>query len=354
MASQAFVVPTVRVARASDRARWNGYLSTHPAASVYHRWEWGEVFEASYATPYLPLMAMRDGRVSGVLPLVKLSGPITATQLVSMPYFGHGGALADDLESYRALLSAAEALRVETRARRVELRHAHALDPALTAAMPARDDKVLLRLALPESEEALLKQLGAKNRADIRRPEKEGMTAVVGGRALVPEFHAAYTAVMRDLGSPCHSARVFAEAAEVMHDRAFVVVVRYEGHPVGGGFVVGMGDTAEIPCAGSLHALSRLRGNMLLYWTVIRECIRRGYKTFSFGRSSADSGTFAFKKNWGAEPTPLAYHYLLGRGETLPTLRGDNPKVAKVVSAWQHLPLAVANQVGPRVVRWLP
>jgi hypothetical protein len=115
-----------------------------------------------------------------------------------------------------------------------------------------------------------------------------------------------------------------------------------------------MGDTLEIPCAGTRHAFARLRGNMLLYWTVIREAMRRGYKTFSFGRSSEDSGTFTFKKNWGARPVPLPYHYLLPAGRSLPEASGDSALHTRVSEAWKHLPVGVTARVGPRLVRWLP
>ena len=345
------VPPVVRAAHFDDRARWNGFVERHPHASVYHRWEWGELFRDVYRTCWRPLIALRGARVCGVLPLVRLSSVPFGTQLVSLPYFGHGGAIADDDETYRALFDAARALLPVEGAARVELRQAH---PVPAEGMATRADKVLMQLALPDDPEALLKALGPKHRADIRRPEKEGLTAHLGGEELIPEYHAAYSSVMRDLGSPGHSARLFREALRRMPDRCWVAVVRYQGRPVGGGFLTGMGDTLEIPCAGSLHEFTRLRGNMLLYWTILSEAIRRGYKTFSFGRSSLDSGTYAFKKNWGAAPVPLAYHYLLAAGQALPELKPDNPKFARVIAAWQRLPVPVSRVVGPQVVRWIP
>ena len=341
----------ITVASPHDRARWNGYVERHPHASVYHRWEWLDVFARAYGASAHPLLARYDGRVTGVLPLVRVGPPGLPGKLVSLPYFGHGGALADDDATWRCLLDAAGALRDELGAAHVELRHAH---PVPADALPTRAGKVLMHLDVSVGEEALLKAVGAKTRADIRRPEKEGMTAHVGGRELLGEFHAVYADVMRDLGSPSHARALFEAAMEAMPERTFVVVVRYEGGAVGGGFLAGMGETLEIPCAGTRHGFARLRGNMLLYWTVIREAIRRGYTTFSFGRSSEDSGTFTFKKNWGATASPLPYHYLLAPGETVPTMRPDNPRYARVIAAWQLLPVPVATALGPRIVRYLP
>lgn len=345
----------VREATKWDRARWNGYVEHHPAGSVYHRWEWREVFSETYGTLTVFLVAERGDTVVGVLPLCRLSAPVFGTQLVSMPWFGHGGALADDATVYAALFAEAKRLLKPLGAAKCELRHAHEVP---TEGLAVREDKLLMRLALPESEEVLMKSLGPKARADIRRPEKEGMTAHLGGRELIEEFHQAYTAVMRDLGSPGHAVGLFEKTYEAMPERCFVGVVRYQGKPVAGGFLCGMGETVEIPCAGALHGLSRLRGNMLLYATVISEAIRRGYKTFSFGRSSADSGTFAFKKNWGAVGHPLPYHYIVG-GENPMSLSGPvagagRGGVEKVSAVWKKLPLGLTRALGPRLVRGIP
>lgn len=341
----------IRLATAIDRARWNGYLERSPTASVYHRWEWGEIFESTYHSRSFPLMAFYEGRVRGVLPLTRLVGPTGRTSLVSVPYFGHGGALADDDATWRCLLDAAHALRDELRADHVELRHAH---PVPAETLPTRHGKVLMHLDLSPGEDAILKAIGPKARADIRRPEKEGMRVEIGGAELLPEFHRVYAHVMRDLGSPCHGPAVFAAMLRAMPDRTFVAVLRYQGVAIGGAILVGMGDVLEIPCAGTLHDFARLRGNMLLYWSVIREAIRRGYRTFSFGRSSEDSGTFTFKKNWGAVAVPLPYHYLLPKGATLPESAGQSPVLTAVSDAWKRLPVGLTRVVGPHLVRRLP
>ncbi len=341
----------IRLATSTDRARWNGYVERSPVASVYHRWEWLDLFAKVYGLSVVPLVALDGGRVTGVLPLVRVGAPGLGAKLVSMPFFGHGGAIADDDDTWRALVDAARDRLAEHRARHVELRHAH---PVPAAGLAVRDDKLLMRLDLTPGEKGLFEAVGPKGRADIRRPEKEGITAHVGGVELVPEFHAAYADVMRSLGSPCHSRALFEAAHRAMDDRCFVVVARYQGVPVGGAFLVEMNGLVEVPCAGTLHRIARLRANMLLYWTAIREAVRRGNHTFSFGRSSEDSGTWAFKKNWGATSSPLPYHYALPEGATLPERAAESPVLQRVSAAWKQLPTAVTTRVGPRLARLLP
>ena len=93
---------------------------------------------------------------------------------------------------------------------------------------------------------------------------------------------------------------------------------------------------------------------MLLYWEALKHAIEQGGRRFDFGRSTTDSGTYRFKRQWGAQPTQLYWHYWLPRSAALPALNPDNPKYRLAIRLWQRLPLAVANRLGPRIVRYLP
>ena len=79
----------------------------------------------------------------------------------------------------------------------------------------------------------------------------------------------------------------------------------------------------------------------------------RGCTSFDFGRSKVGSGPFAFKKNWGFEPTPLVYEYRLADGHAMPDLNPLNPKYKMMTEVWSRLPLPVANFFGPFIARGL-
>jgi trehalose 6-phosphate synthase len=92
----------------------------------------------------------------------------------------------------------------------------------------------------------------------------------------------------------------------------------------------------------------------VMYWEVMRRAAQdRGATMFDFGRSKADTGAFAFKKNWGFEPEQLHYCYRLAPGAKVPDNNPNNPKYRYLIAAWKRLPLAVANVIGPRLVRGL-
>ena len=93
---------------------------------------------------------------------------------------------------------------------------------------------------------------------------------------------------------------------------------------------------------------------MLLYWTVFKFACDRSFKTFDFGRSTPDEGTYRFKEQWGAKPVPLYWYYWIGKGGELPELNPKNPKYRVAIAMWKKLPVSVTKVVGPSIVRNLP
>ena len=93
---------------------------------------------------------------------------------------------------------------------------------------------------------------------------------------------------------------------------------------------------------------------MLLYWEMLKVGIEQGYDLFDFGRCTENSGSHRFKKQWGAVQEQLYWHYWVREGADMPNLSPQNPKYGLAIRAWQHLPLFVANWIGPKIVKNLP
>ena len=92
---------------------------------------------------------------------------------------------------------------------------------------------------------------------------------------------------------------------------------------------------------------------MLLYWTMLERSIARGQTEFDFGRSSPDSPTFRFKKQWGAEPHQAVWNHYVRKGHAT-DMRPTNPKYGRAVRIWQKLPLSLTRLMGPFIVRGIP
>jgi hypothetical protein len=91
----------------------------------------------------------------------------------------------------------------------------------------------------------------------------------------------------------------------------------------------------------------------MMYYALMLHARQRGCTDFDFGRSKYSTGAFAFKKNWGFEPRPLAYAVRTADGQTPRQINPLSPKYRLQVALWQRLPLTVANRVGPWIARGL-
>jgi FemAB-related protein (PEP-CTERM system-associated) len=338
--------------RHDDPAVWDDFVGNHAQGSIYHRSVWREIIARLYGhqSMYLCAKAGRTGEVMGVLPLIRLRSALFGDYLVSMPYFNYGGALAETPEIAELLMLEAGARAKDLGATHIEFRDT----VERSARWPVRKDKVVMELALPDSPEVLWKNIGSKLRAQIKRPQRETVSTVQGGVEVLDEFYAVFSRNMRDLGTPVYAKAFFAEILAAFPHSSYVVVVRHQGRPAAAGFLLGYQGRLEIPWASSLREFNALGINMLMYWEVLRLAIERGYAVFDFGRSTVDSGTYRFKKQWGAEARPLYWHYWLDAGRDMPRLNPGNPKYRMAIAMWQRLPLFVANKLGPLLVKNLP
>ena len=113
-------------------------------------------------------------------------------------------------------------------------------------------------------------------------------------------------------------------------------------------------DTLETVWGSSLRKYLHMAPNMLMYWRMARLAAERGFRIFDFGRSTVGSGPHNFKLQWSSKELVLHWDYWLPEGKNLPEINPRNPKYRTAIWLWQHLPLSVANRLGPRIVRAIP
>jgi FemAB-related protein (PEP-CTERM system-associated) len=341
----------IRALAPGDEPRWDAYAADHSGATVYHGAAWAGLIRSLFGHETHHLLAEdQGGHVRGVLPLVRLRSRLFGDYLVSVPYVNYGGVVADTPAIAEELLDEACRLADRLGVSHLELRHS----APLAADWPVRTDKVAMVLELPTTSSALWQALGSKLRSQVKRPQKEGATLERGGAELVPAFYRVFAENMRDLGTPVYPLAFFQAIARTFPDRVEVVVVRVKGEAAAAGFLLANGRTLEIPWASSLRRHNPIGANMLLYWAALEGAVEKGFAAFDFGRSTREGGTYRFKRQWGAKERPLYWHYWLRPGVALPRLNPDNPKYALAIKAWQRLPLALANTLGPRLVKNLP
>jgi len=334
---------------ASEQA-WDRFVHMHPDASGYHTWKWRRVFEEAFGHDTVYLSAHQDGEIVGVLPLVVFRSPLFGRFGVSLPFVNYGGVCARDVTVARALAEAAVRIAAERRLSHIELRHTTRQRPDL----PARQHKVGMYLALERDAGRAWEGLDRKVRNQVRKAEKSGLTARSGGKELLSRFYDVFARNMRDLGTPVYSIRFFERVASTFPDTSRVFLVDHGDVTVAAGIVLAHRNVLEVPWASSLREYRSQCPNNLLYWRIIEHAIEAGHATLDFGRSTPNEGTYQFKQQWGAQPQPLHWEYLLRGRADVPNLSPANPRFRSAVKIWSRLPLSITNWIGPHIVRSIP
>ncbi len=268
--------------------------------------------------------------------------------LLSVPFLNYGGVLATTSQAEQALVSAASKLANLLSAEHIEYRHCH---DGLN--MPSRSEKVAMILNLPQTPEMLWADIGTKVRAQIKKSKRHGLRLKNGRQELINDFYAVFSRNMRDLGTPVYSKSLFARMLEHLPE-SWITIVYQNKQPVSGGFLVGWRDTLEIPWASTLKQANKYDANMALYWQILSQAIDKNYNIFDFGRSTMNAPTYKFKKQWGATPQNLYWHYWLPDQQALPQINPNNPKFKLMVEIWKRLPLIMTTRIGPHIVKSIP
>ncbi len=340
----------INIADEQIKEQWNQYVLAHKQSSAYHLFEWKAIIESAMKLKSYYIFASLKGKICGVLPLFLSSSKLFGRYLTSIPFFNYGGIISDNDQTARLLYKEAASIAQSENASHVELRHI----TKLIQDIPGKTHKVRMVLELDQDPQKIWDGFKSKLRSQIKRPMRENMTAKVAGKDIIDDFYKVFSTNMRDLGTPVWTKNIFANILDHLPHNSSLCVIYHKELPVASGFLITYKDTTEIWTASSLRKYNNLSPNMLLYWSVIEDACKNGYKKFDFGRSSPDSGTYRFKEQWGSKPEVLNWQYWIPEGNKLPEINPHNPKYKFFIFMWQKLPVFLANLIGPPIARNLP
>jgi len=339
-------------------APWSAELPPcdHPA----HDLRWLAALSQGLGHRPIVLEARENGRLVGLLPLALVRSSWFGRFLVSLPYVNSAGSIFGPSQSESsiqhaqletALIDRAIQLAGELNVRYLELRGEREIShPALAE---KNTSKVHMRLAMPTTADALMAGFKSKLRSQLRGALKHQFDVRWGGRDLLGDFYSVFSRNMRDLGTPVYPRGFFAAILQAFGSDAELCVLRLAGQAVAAALLVHGQSVTEVPSASTLRSANSSGANMAMYWHLLVRAIERGQATFDFGRSTEGSGTYKFKEQWGARPSPAVWQYHVRRGSSR-AMRPDNGKYGLAIRVWKRLPLWLANAAGPAIVRGIP
>ena len=343
------VINIVTIDKVSDD-EIDKYVDAHSHATPYHFSCWRNLINNLFHHEDVSIAAInQNNEIQGYLPLIRLKSFLFGDFAVSMPYFNYGGPLADNHVIQNKLVESAIEISRNNNIEHIELRELMSRE-----GLETKQEKVSMVRKLPETSKLLSKEIGTKLRAQINRSKLDSPEVKIGKLELINDFYKVFATNMRDLGTPVYSKEFFYRVIEAWYNESHIVVVYMNNKPVACALLLGYRDMLEIPWASALKKTNKLGINMFMYWNILNFAIQNNYKFFDFGRSSIDSGTFKFKKQWGAIPQQNYWNYWLPEGESLPQINPNNTKYKLLISTWKKLPLFISNVLGPPIVKNIP
>lgn len=343
---------TVREAYERDRNVWDEYVRHHSDATFFHQFAWRDVIEQGGRHQTFYYVAEEGGEIVGVLPLTFRKSALFGKILTSSMFAVYGGPLFNNQNTLQALDHTVRGLADQLGVDIVEYRsqrssHNVAGDWYVEAAKSATFVK-----SIDLDAEARMLSIPRKQRAVLRKALDAGL--ILEETRDIDTFYRLYASSVHRLGTPVFPKRLFQTMMGVFKEQAEILLVRNaDGVAVASLMNFYTADTVLPYYAGSNGANRASGAHDFMYWHTMGRAVEKGITKFDFGRSKIDSGPYRFKKNWGFEPMPLEYEYLLLNNAEKPDLSVQNSKYAMMSSLWKKLPLGVANMVGPYLARHL-
>jgi FemAB-related protein (PEP-CTERM system-associated) len=334
----------------ADYARWDAYVHAHADATFFHRAGWQRVLQEAMGHRTWFYYVERDGAIEGVLPLCQVHSRLFGHWLGALPFCVYGGPVASNSAAATMLDEAADALARTLGVGHLEYRCVQPLHPG-EQLWQGKPLYVTFRKAISGNDDDNLNAIPRKQRAMVRKGIKLGLQGEVDQH--VDRFYLAYASSVHRLGTPVFARRYFALLKQVFGDACEVRVITHQGAVVAGVLSFFFRGDVLPYYGGGMPAARALAGNDFMYWDLMRAAAARGCRRFDFGRSKVGTGAYDFKKNWGFAPEPLGYEYRLYRAPAVPENNPLNPKFRLFIALWQRMPLALANALGPHIVKHL-
>jgi hypothetical protein len=335
----------------SDLDEWQGFVDSQPQSHAFHHGGWFHVLkESSAVKPRFLLARDRVGTIVGILPAYLSRSVVSGSHLTTLD----AGILATHPAAAKQLVHYARTFIAAHGSAYFLLRGAPSDEES---DRDARCDHVLTIVDTRGTSDELLRRVKKKTRWYVRQGESQGFAVRPDPElASIDAFYRLYAAHVHRLGTPVMSRRMMQVMARYLGpQRLRLLLVERNGETVGGMLMVVGNRGFHDLYALVRHDLRETSAGYLLYWRAIELASREGAVELNLGRSKVSSGTHLFKTKWGGRDEPLIYRYYFAPGtdqlDRLGKYRSGGTLAQRV---WKHLPLWVANRIGPVLRRQLP
>ncbi len=282
-------------------------VAAHPDGLIYYTPAFRRFLLAVVGGECRSRLAIEDGRLTGVLPLLARDGPYGVV-LNSLPFFGsNGGILSVSAAAQSALL--AEYDRVAA-AVAVATWISHPFMDTATPRHSLTDERIAQWTTLAGG--ALPGSIESSARRNIQKARSEGVTVREAAEAL-PFLEATHRENMAAIGGRAKPASFFTGLREMTAGRDWRLhLAERQGEPLAALLTFEAATTVEYVMPVVVEAARTLQPTAAILATAMTDASARGFTRWNWGGTwLTQEGVYRFKKKWGADERRYRYFITL-------------------------------------------
>jgi hypothetical protein len=291
-----------------DIPDWDSLVLATGKGSIFHSAAWARVLYESYGYKPVYFTVFENGNLSSVMPFMEVNSRFTGKRGVSLPFTDFCDTIASNGETFRTAVNAVREYGKERSWKSVEWRGNTGY---FEGASPCSSD-LSHALQLGKSEDQVFSGFKSNTRRNIKKALKKGVRVEIGElQKSVESYYKLHCCTRRDHGLPPQPFSFFRKIYDqvIAAGYGFTVLGFVENLCIAGAVYLHFGESAIFKFGASNRKYRHLRPNNLVMWEAIRECLRRGFTTFSFGRTETDNkGLLQFKRGWNPEERQVNYY----------------------------------------------
>ncbi len=326
--------------------RWEGFLQSHPRASIFHSRGWLQALCRTYDyTPTAFTTSPPGHPLTNGIPFCRITGFFGKRRLVALPFSDHCEPLVGDAEELKSILTFLQHKRDIEEWDYVEMRPASS-DLASGTEFAKSQTFSFHKLNLRHSSEEIFQSFH-KNcvQRKIRRAEREGLVYEKGtADELLRKFYQLLLQTRRRHGVPIQPLSWFRNLIGCLDGALTIRVASKDGRAIASILTLRYKHVLVFKYGCLDRRFGKYGGMQFLLWRAIQEAGQSDLWEFDLGRSDLDNpGLIRFKDRWGATRRELAYlRYPMRHSQGISNV--GQHLLSKYV--WSHVPRGVLATAG--------
>jgi FemAB-related protein (PEP-CTERM system-associated) len=325
------------------------YLYKNTASTPFHTSEWADLLFNTYKHKNETLIASENEEICGIFPLSYIKNPILGGYLATGTFASHCEVLGNDNNIKIDLIQAGINKSNLLNAKYMEIKNTDELKIPLPN-IYQKDEHYTLITNCEKAIEDFWKYFSSDLRNHIRTAEKKFEIEI--GNKNIDEIYELISITMKRHGTPVHKKEFYSGILSTIPN-SIVISAKLDGELAALYLLIGYNSTIHSLVSASNSEYWRYHVNELVTWECIKYSIDNNYKYFDLGRSDYKSGTFTFKKRFGAIAKQLFYNYYSKSENEIPHIDSNRSNYKFATKVWSKLPLKVTQKTGNYFIRYI-